>query len=823
MAPKRKAAGKPAEEPLAKQNATILKKLGVSQRSFNKVMEALTHPLAEIPEACQHMLLAGLAHSLCVPVDERHEVQNQVVTMIEEEGVVDEDIQEESGSHEEAVADEYGGDQEEIPTDELCNNGEDDDHVEEEEVEEAELEPAAAEEFLENINDAQAEELEGEGDGEVLDAEEASAPEELSAQADVTQLQQEEEAANPNVEAMEPSEDSAEEVSPEVASEEQDAEAAPDQEDTAEDVDGAAKEMEAEEEAAPEEAEDAPEQEVVEEAAPDQVQEDTAEDVEGAEKEMEAEEEAAPEEAEDAPEQEVVEEALDGIRLGAPGRLGSLCAQLLSVATEVAEKERGGFIRVSSSLSREIGTQRVDLKCVRQVVEARQAESTGAAAQPELSQKKPAAKKKPTAVEKHLQECDHENQSFTESRLSSELRPEGQGNPGGTFTCRYVYSQARIDADLCSLLAAGLWFVLANRRHSQWILESRSGEELGIFGRLRLRAEATAEALFCFADVLQLRLWAWFAPSIAEHTAILGSLQVALDTENDKVAGAEAKMAELDQTVKDAEVSLQAAKAYTSECEAKLKTASEAVCTSKATLTQRLNEQKKGDEGIVKARADKELLESTKSECFEKLKSGGAVAKEAKQLLKKIEPFIKQTGSDASLITAAPATLLKPPEERGSFDQIVLEQLEANFTAKLTEFETQLAEAAPAAEARAEEEVQKAQSTHEAAESKQKEASVELCAAKEAQKEANAVVAAAKKAVADYRPDYQAATATRDAKKEELETYVDGSLATFKELKERISAKKRRELAAAAKEEAAKALAEEAPAEEPEQDTAAGQ
>ena len=29
-----------------------------------------------------------------------------------------------------------------------------------------------------------------------------------------------------------------------------------------------------------------------------------------------------------------------------------------------------------------------------------------------------------------VQECDHENQSFTESRLSSELRPEGQGNPG---------------------------------------------------------------------------------------------------------------------------------------------------------------------------------------------------------------------------------------------------------------------------------------------------------------------------------------------------------------------------------------------------------
>ena len=51
--------------------------------------------------------------------------------------------------------------------------------------------------------------------------------------------------------------------------------------------------------------------------------------------------------------------------------------------------------------------------------------------------------------------------------------------------------------------------------------------------RLRLRAEATAEALFCFADVLQLRLWAWFAPSIAEHTACLISCSFLPDDDDD--------------------------------------------------------------------------------------------------------------------------------------------------------------------------------------------------------------------------------------------------------------------------------------------------
>ncbi|CAE7922831.1 unnamed protein product, partial [Symbiodinium sp. KB8] len=66
------------------------------------------------------------------------------------------------------------------------------------------------------------------------------------------------------------------------------------------------------------------------------------------------------------------------------------------------------------------------LEVAEKVVEARQAESTGAAAQPELSQKKPAAKKKPTAVEKHLQELSKLKNPQKKENYLSKLPPAMQ-------------------------------------------------------------------------------------------------------------------------------------------------------------------------------------------------------------------------------------------------------------------------------------------------------------------------------------------------------------------------------------------------------------
>mmetsp|Transcript_47422 Transcript_47422/g.88736 ORF Transcript_47422/g.88736 Transcript_47422/m.88736 type:complete len:193 (-) Transcript_47422:172-750(-) len=180
--------------------------------------------------------------------------------------------------------------------------------------------------------------------------------------------------------------------------------------------------------------------------------------------------------------------------------------------------------------------------------------------------------------------------------------------------------------------------------------------------------------------------------------------------------------------------------------------------------------------------------------------------------MKKLEAVIKQISMDESLHISAPGTLLKPPEERGDFDQLVIGQIEQNFDQKIAQIQAKLDEGADA-RASAAQEVHKAEEAHKTSEDKQKEVSVEVCAAKEAQKTAAKVLAEACKAVTAYASEYAAATEARDAKKAELEDFIDGGLATFQELKERQSAKKKRELAAKAAEEeeaAAKAAAAEA-------------
>jgi len=63
--------------------------------------------------------------------------------------------------------------------------------------------------------------------------------------------------------------------------------------------------------------------------------------------------------------------------------------------------------------------------------------------------------------------------------------------------------------------------------------------------------------------------------------------------------------------------------------------------------------------------------------------------------------------------------------------------------------------------------------------------------------------------VENFEPTLKAATAVRDANQQELQIFLDGALACFHQLKERLSAKRLRELAAQAKAEAeAKAQAE---------------
>jgi len=277
---------------------------------------------------------------------------------------------------------------------------------------------------------------------------------------------------------------------------------------------------------------------------------------------------------------------------------------------------------------------------------------------------------------------------------------------------------------------------------------------------------------------------------------ITGALQLALDQETEKVAGVEASKADLEKKLQEAEAAEQEAQTATAQKESELKSASEALQAAKVEVGKKEEEQKQGDAGLVKTKADKDDLETAFAGAFHKLKVGDYEG-DAKQLYRELEATMKMVHMDESLKTAAQGVLTKKPAERGAFDSTVTDELEKSYKDKIEELSAAILAGKPESDARAAA-VAEAQTALEAVEATQREASNSLCSAKEAQKSAESMVKAAKDAIAEYQPAYKAATELRDAKQHELQTFTDESLASYTELKDRISAKKHKELAAAA-------------------------
>eukprot|EP00434_Breviolum_minutum_P038675 symbB.v1.2.034313.t1/scaffold4408.1/size40047/3 len=161
---------------------------------------------------------------------------------------------------------------------------------------------------------------------------------------------------------------------------------------------------------------------------------------------------------------------------------------------------------------------------------------------------------------------------------------------------------------------------------------------------------------------------------------------------------------------------------------------------------------------------------------------------------------------DNSLRTTVPGVLTKTPSERGSFDGTVIDELEKSLDSKIDELQAAITSGQPGVVERQNvvDAAQKEflfrlwfwfrfrfwQGELTSAEEAQQKASTALCSAKEAQKEASTVVSKAKDAVAAYKTEYKSATKTRDEKQAELQDFVDGSLATFQELKLRCKKRK---------------------------------
>mmetsp|Transcript_23840 Transcript_23840/g.43226 ORF Transcript_23840/g.43226 Transcript_23840/m.43226 type:complete len:371 (-) Transcript_23840:217-1329(-) len=213
--------------------------------------------------------------------------------------------------------------------------------------------------------------------------------------------------------------------------------------------------------------------------------------------------------------------------------------------------------------------------------------------------------------------------------------------------------------------------------------------------------------------------------------------------------------------------------------------------------------QKSGDADAESLEKTKAALEATVAELLTPMKETGGSKRQLANLSKQLTTVV-----ETSLLEAMELPLLQKPEKRGTFDAVIIENLETQILAKKTSMEAKLQEEAPAREARAGA-VTAAQEAHDTAKAEYETAATELKAAKEAEAAAKDAAATAKAAAKTLAAEILEAASQLDNARKTLEEFRSGPKAFFQELLERTAP------ALEPEEPAAPAAADGAPAEVP--------
>jgi len=259
-------------------------------------------------------------------------------------------------------------------------------------------------------------------------------------------------------------------------------------------------------------------------------------------------------------------------------------------------------------------------------------------------------------------------------------------------------------------------------------------------------------------------------------------LQKAVDTEDEKIAGADGARAEHAAKVVECERELEAAKASVAENKELLAQRAEAVQAARTALAAGQKAKVAGDAPLSKPRTLKEQIESTMANELKALQEGSfANEKEAKKLLSVLMPLVDTLKVEDTFVTAVPACCTRPPSARGAFDQMVFEQLQEHFASKIIELTEELASDAPEASRRA--------AAVTAAKAELEAAQAALVASAEAQSRAHAVEAAAdaalkavRRAAEEAEPVYARSAQARDAALTVVEAFQQREVASFEML-----------------------------------------
>jgi len=183
---------------------------------------------------------------------------------------------------------------------------------------------------------------------------------------------------------------------------------------------------------------------------------------------------------------------------------------------------------------------------------------------------------------------------------------------------------------------------------------------------------------------------------------------------------------------------------------------------------------KTADAKLQTAQVEKVAIESAFENHFTPMKTEAAGPH-----FKELEPFLKKIAMEESLLIALPSTCAKSPEHRGTFDNVVLEELEKAISLKISSLTETVATETPASVER-QSAVEAAEKELEAKKEAQMQSVPAFEAAQKEQTDRQAVLTRAKHAMAEFQPQVDLVTGLLETAKTALEAFETGPMAGFK-------------------------------------------
>lgn len=286
-------------------------------------------------------------------------------------------------------------------------------------------------------------------------------------------------------------------------------------------------------------------------------------------------------------------------------------------------------------------------------------------------------------------------------------------------------------------------------------------------------------------------LIAILAPSLGDgserhkaQTAALGMIEEALAQEKSRIeeciTASEEKLTEFNasKTEKDGEQeAAEAAIAERKDEEQKQKTlleeASEATRIARKALAEAQEAKTHSGKTFEANTQEKEMMEKAFGEHVKTpMDAGEGINFSA------LQPLLGKLALDESLLSALASSCCKPKDQRGAFDNVVLDELQKAFSKRIAELTSLLEEEGPAATER-DSKVQASESDLEAKRVAEQELVVAYEAAQKAVQEASQEAASASKAAASAAMGAQVEEQAKAALKLQLSEFEDGPFRTF--------------------------------------------